>query len=232
MCTGELNAEKEARLLAEAEASKLKEVKTPKVEVTVKVNDTHSSTFVKDVADLGEDRQQDLRRVASDALIAVLKCVHPNDPFGVLRLLLNDPKFVNRGGLRNIVRAAHEAAAAENLLENVIHTYHTTDNKQLKRQLLSLFTEPPPGCRGPTAAETLKLFDCSTRQIWESKLHAAIKGAGALVAKKHFQRARLTEEQCLALTRFSVDTLNVFTPAHSDTSDPKFLKTGILQEAS
>jgi len=107
---------------------------------------------------------------------------------------------------------------------NVIQTYNTTTDKLLKKQLLSLYTNAAAGSHAQSILQARVVFDCSGRQVWQSKLHGSKKGAGTIVTKDTHEKNRLSKEQCDCLRKFSVNTANVHIPAHSSTTDPKFLR--------
>jgi uncharacterized protein YjgD (DUF1641 family) len=194
------------------------------VSISLNVDDSHSTNFVKPVDEMSEDRRKQLRRIGSKAIKQLLELIHQQDPSGVLRELLNDPQFVADVGIRDLIRGAVEADAAENLMSNVISTYHETKDKRLKRQLLSLYTTATDGSNAPTIIQARVAFNCSARQVWQSKLHAESNGSGTIVEKEKHQRNRLSKAQCDFLRGFSVNTSNIHMPAHSATADPKFLR--------
>ena len=194
--------------------------------VSLSINEPHHSTnFIKPVDELSEERTTVLRRVASNAIRQLLHLIHATDSGGVLRLLLRDETFVANLGLGGIIRGNRSVASEEHVLRNIVDMYATTQDKQLKRQLLSLYASSVHGTRAPTSIlQARVLFDCSTRQVWQARLHGNHKGAGALATKPKYARSRLTYEQCKCLTSFSVNSSNVYMPAHSPTTDQRFLR--------
>ena len=53
-----------------------------------------------------------MRRVGSKAIKDLLKLLHKDDPNGVMRALLNDPKFIIDTGIRDLIRGAVEVVEA------------------------------------------------------------------------------------------------------------------------
>ena len=80
--------------------------------VSLNIQDSHSANFSKPVAELSEAQRTDLRRVGSKAIRDLLELLHKDDPNGVMRALLNDPKFVIDTGIRDLIRGAVEVVKA------------------------------------------------------------------------------------------------------------------------
>jgi len=182
-----------------------------------------SENFLKPYEEYAKqpDRQRDYRRAASTSLSAAAS----RFPGGAVRAALASRSFVEQHGVSHLLKPTDgDVSADENFRLNLVAAYKRTENKDEKLAIISAYCCEAPGGQAPTRKRVREVFGCSNYAAKKARLHGISKGAGSLVAQVALSRQRMSVEQILELTRFSVDTAHIYMPAHSDTQDAKFLR--------
>ncbi|KAK3279228.1 hypothetical protein CYMTET_12869 [Cymbomonas tetramitiformis] len=197
-----------------------------------------NTNFTANVSEMGDRRTSDVNRTFMAFLKPVLQVVHPKDPEGVLRSVINSNAFQQKFLWPHLnlstflldspffagMISSYKSAVAEG--KSALHPDARRAAKQRAVQLLSLVAPHFP------YAVIQELFQCCDRAVLNARLHAAHNGGGAYEEKKEkrLYKSRVPVQTLLHFREFRSRDDVVTTVAYTRADKTKTVEKWQLQE--